>query len=375
MSAYAEVFQRIEKKYRVDAAQRAALEEGLASRLAPDAYGRTRVTSLYFDTPDCSLISRSLEKPLYKEKLRLRAYGAAGDALVRAFASSAPAVCGSASERVAGAARIDPSALLAPDALVFLEIKKKFKGVVYKRRVGLSLAGVVAYLGGMSYEDACRAYPLADPTLQAVSLAACSCQIARELDTALARHGLLEPSMAIACERVAWAPLDVAEDGLRVTFDDRLVFLDLRSASAAPASGALADDAGAFRWQPVVPAATSVMEIKNAGPYPCWLATLLAGIGAYPASFSKYGTAYQLVTKAATTAGHGAASRLGGARADTPRACPRISPGQGLPLAQGAAEDRRAGSRTPPSTQQTPDQGHFGSKKWRQLLVKGGRCA
>lgn len=75
MPGYAEVFQRIEKKYRVDAAQRALLEAGLGAALAPDAYGRSRVTSLYLDTPDRALIDRSLEKPTYKEKLRLRAYG------------------------------------------------------------------------------------------------------------------------------------------------------------------------------------------------------------------------------------------------------------------------------------------------------------
>lgn len=300
MSGYAEVFQRIEKKYRVDAAQRALLEAGLGAALAPDAYGRSRVTSLYLDTPDRALIDRSLEKPTYKEKLRLRAYGPeAGAALVAAFApgstpaasrpAAAPAVplpCPAAPSRGAsGAAFSSPDLAAASSTPVFLEIKKKLRGVVYKRRVALSLGAAVAYLGGTPYGDACAAHPLADPALQARSLSARSRQIARELDAALARHGRLVPSMAIACERVAWAPADPdapAAAGLRVTFDDRLAFLDLMA--PAPA------------WRPVIPPADAVMEVKSVGPYPRWLADLLAQARAYPASFSKYGTAYRLVT-------------------------------------------------------------------------------
>lgn len=281
MPGYAEVFQRIEKKYRVDAAQRALLEAGLGAALAPDAYGRSRVTSLYLDTPDRALIDRSLEKPTYKEKLRLRAYGPeAGAALAAAFAPGAAP----AAPRPA-AAPSSPDLAAASSTPVFLEIKKKLRGVVYKRRVALSLGAAVAYLGGTPYGDACAAHPLADPALQARSLSARSRQIARELDAALARHGRLVPSMAIACERVAWAPADPdapAAAGLRVTFDDRLAFLDLMA--PAPA------------WRPVIPPADAVMEVKSVGPYPRWLADLLAQARAYPASFSKYGTAYRLVT-------------------------------------------------------------------------------
>lgn len=300
MPGYAEVFQRIEKKYRVDAAQRALLEAGLGAALAPDAYGRSRVTSLYLDTPDRALIDRSLEKPTYKEKLRLRAYGPeAGAALAAAFAPgaapaaprpaaapAAPLPCPAAPSRgAAGAASSSPDSAAASSTPVFLEIKKKLRGVVYKRRVALSLGAAVAYLGGAPYGDACAAHPLADPALQARSLSARSRQIARELDAALARHGRLVPSMAIACERVAWAPADPdapAAAGLRATFDDRLAFLDLMA--PAPA------------WRPVIPPADAVMEVKSVGPYPRWLADLLAQARAYPASFSKYGTAYRLVT-------------------------------------------------------------------------------
>ena len=86
MAAYSSVFKRVEKKYRIGAAERAAVEAAAGGPMAVDAYGRTRITSLYLDTPERSMIARSVEKPLYREKLRLRAYGdAAGVALMGAF--------------------------------------------------------------------------------------------------------------------------------------------------------------------------------------------------------------------------------------------------------------------------------------------------
>lgn len=353
MPAYAEVFQRVEKKYRLDAAQRATLEEGLAAVLAPDAFGRTRVTSLYLDTPERSLIDRSLEKPRYKEKLRLRAYGdAAGDALVRALAPGAPR---------AGAPLPEAPAPEAP-VLVFLEIKKKLSGVVYKRRVGLSLDAAAAYLGGMPYEDACAAFPLGDAALQQASLTARSRQIARELDAALARHGRLGPSMAIACERVAWAPLDPEACGLRVTFDDRLAYLDLQALAADRA------------WRPVIDADEAVMEIKNAGPYPRWLAALLAGVRAFPASFSKYGTAYRLAA-ATFRAENGTDRRFGTVRQGSPVRSAGVSAGQILRDGENAPYGRQKRRQDPALAYRTVDQCHFDPKKWRQLIMKGGRCA
>lgn len=86
--AYDSVFKRVEKKYRTTPRQRAAVEAAArdTGAMAVDVYGRTRITSLYVDTPERAMIARSVEKALYKEKLRLRAYGeAAGTALMAAF--------------------------------------------------------------------------------------------------------------------------------------------------------------------------------------------------------------------------------------------------------------------------------------------------
>ncbi len=91
-------FERRVIKYRITAAQRAALEAAVGMRMSPDEHGDSTICNIYYDTPDYRLIRASLEKPAYKEKLRLRSYGVA-----------------------------------APGGEVFLELKKKYKGIVYKR--------------------------------------------------------------------------------------------------------------------------------------------------------------------------------------------------------------------------------------------------
>ena len=196
MATFTDVFERKEVKYRLDARQAETMRRALEGHMAPDVYGCTTVRSLYLDTPERAVIERSLDKPLYKEKLRLRSYGTPTD-----------------------------------DSLVFVEIKKKYKGIVYKRRVGCSYAAARAFLGGVSYEDACACFPLADAGAAAESCAPRSLQIAAEIDQLLVRHAPLVPSMLIRCERVAYAPVpkpsvDVPCN-LRITFDERIVYRDL----------------------------------------------------------------------------------------------------------------------------------------------------
>ena len=93
-------FERRELKYRITDAQRAALEAAFGARMVPDKYGESTICNIYYDTADYRLIRASLEKPAYKEKLRLRSYG-----------------------------------VTEPGGEVFLELKKKYKGIVYKRRI------------------------------------------------------------------------------------------------------------------------------------------------------------------------------------------------------------------------------------------------
>lgn len=325
MGSYNSVFKRVEKKYRIEPAQRRAVEAAAAPSMAMDAYGRTRITSLYLDTPERAMIARSVEKPLYKEKLRLRVYGHAdGAALMAAFgaeplcrtAGALPLADASVEARarqgcaaaaaisgVAGdcaAAPADPCAVM-----VFFGIKKKFKGIVYKRRLALSLPAALAFVSGTAYELAVSRWPLAGAEPAAASLAPATRQIARELEAAMDRHQPLLPSMGIACDREAWAvrpatlggeaeeaavgasdpaeapaaPPAFFDPELRLTFDDRLEYLDCFQPSAA--------------WRPLIAPQESILEIKSAGPYPRWLVAALSAHGIYPASFTKYGNAYQ----------------------------------------------------------------------------------
>lgn len=331
MAAYNAVFRRVEKKYRLREAQRRLMEVAVEDgAMAVDAYGRCRITSLYLDTPDRAMIARSVEKPLYKEKLRLRAYGdAAGAALMAAFGGDAfgrergglalsdgtvhvRAAIGAKAANAVIRADADASArgglnerVLCPpgaggsvsaadgsDIPVFFGIKKKFKGIVYKRRLALSLPAAVAFAGGLPYELACSRWPLADRVQARASLAPVTRQIARELTAAMDRWTPLVPSMGIACDRVAWG-YDLSASSfregdslfdpeLRITFDDDLRYFDCFAATS--------------RWLPLVEPAETVMEIKSAGPYPFWLVTALSTGAIYPSSFTKYGSAYRMTS-------------------------------------------------------------------------------
>ena len=303
MAAYSSVFKRVEKKYRIGAAERAAVEAAAGGPMAVDAYGRTRITSLYLDTPERSMIARSVEKPLYKEKLRLRAYGdAAGVALMGAFGAGPivrepgglPLSDGEVETRVAAGLQVPGAAAALP---VFFGIKKKFKGIVYKRRLALTLPAALAFVSGLPYEQACARWPLSDAALAAAALSPVTRQIARELEVAMDRWLPLVPSMGIACDRVAWAYRpemfqereddELFDSELRITFDDRLEYLDCHCFHSP--------------WRPIIESSESVMEIKSAGPYPPWLVEVLSAERIYPASFTKYGNAYQLVSREQNT--------------------------------------------------------------------------
>lgn len=244
LASYSDVFRRTEMKYRIDHDQQSILNAAIDQHMVMGEFGKTKIASLYYDTPDFSLIERSLDKPLYKEKLRLRVYGD-----------------------------------LSPLAPSFVELKKKFKGVVYKRRVMLSLHAAQAFFDGMPYEEACRAFPLFEDEAQAQSLSSRSIQIAREIAFTIQRHGTLVPSFLITCTRSAYEASGESE--LRITFDNEL-------ACSYVAKSPLQ----ASRPVSLLAPGESIMEVKNAGPLPLWLLRALSEAKSYPQSFSKYGHAY-----------------------------------------------------------------------------------
>lgn len=220
-----DVFERYEKKYRLEAAQYERLQEGLWARMRPDAYGQHTISNIYYDTPRFDLLRASIERPVYKEKLRLRGYGSLGEQ--------------------------DP---------VYVEIKKKLQGVVYKRRVSMPLGEARAYLN------------------RGVRPARGS-QILREVDDLLARYHPV-PKVWLAYRRVAWQGIDSPD--LRITFDTSLKWRD-----------SALDLAGGGFGRPLLDPATVLMELKAPGVIPGWLAHLLSDLEIYPISFSKVGTCYQ----------------------------------------------------------------------------------
>ena len=222
-------FQRVEKKYLITAEQKAALLECIGQSLVPDSYGKSTVCSLYLDTPSWRLIRDSIHAGVYKEKLRLRSYG-------------------------------KPN----PETLVFLEIKKKYKGVVSKRRVQLPLDQAMAYIDGGEKP--------------------CTGQVMEELDYALRFYGHPGPAMLIACEREAY--FGAANHDLRITFDTEVRGRDTHLSLTEGSAGTK-----------LLPPDMVLMEIKTAGAMPLWLSAALNAQRIFPGRFSKYGTAYQKLIK------------------------------------------------------------------------------
>lgn len=218
-------FARYEKKYLLSAAQHAGLWAELAPRLRPDEYFASTVCSLYYDDPDFSLIRASIEAPVYKEKLRLRSYGVPG--------------------------------LGEP---VFVELKKKYRGMVYKRRVLLCEDAAMDWLAG--------AAPAPEDS-----------QTAREIDWLLSRHRLL-PAAYIACDRRAWVAAEQPE--LRITVDSAIRFRDTELRLSSGSGG-----------RELLTEGRVLMEIKMPGSAPLWLAQLLSRHGVFPVGFSKYGECYR----------------------------------------------------------------------------------
>ena len=165
---YQTTFKRYEIKYLLTQKQKEIILQAMEPYMKLDDYGRTTIRNIYFDTDTFRLIRRSLEKPTYKEKLRIRSY-----------------------QRTASE---DP---------VFVELKKKYKSVVYKRRLTLPEAQVIS-----SFE-------------QGLPLPVHS-QIANEIEYFRSYYDDLHPTVFLSYEREAFYSLDGGD--FRVTFDENILY-------------------------------------------------------------------------------------------------------------------------------------------------------
>ena len=219
-------FKRVEMKYLLTREQYTKIQEEILKHgMEKDKYYFCTIQSLYYDTPNKRLIRRSLEKPEYKEKLRLRGYG-----------------------------------IVEENQKAFLEIKKKYDGIVYKRRIDLSEGDAMEFMRNKSIHQ--------------------TSQIGREIEYFRDYYENLEPSMLVIYDRFSYGQ---PNSDLRITFDTNVRYrtTDLTLSRALYGTLILSYD-------------YAIMEIKTAVGMPLWLCHLLSEMKIYKSSYSKYGTAYKL---------------------------------------------------------------------------------
>ena len=226
--SYANTFKRHEMKFLLNEEQFSLISEKIKPFMTADSYGLSTILNIYLDNDNNDVIRTSLGKPAYKEKLRLRAYGTVTD-----------------------------------DSTAFLEIKKKFRGVVYKRRLELPYKQLHDYIT--------NGVP---PQISEQNR-----QIFEETDYFIRRLSL-KPAIVLCYDRQAFFGNDNRE--FRLTFDgnirSRRSELDLREG----------DFGKLLPNQPF-----RVMEVKSAGGVPMWLVKILSENKIYGGSFSKYGNVFK----------------------------------------------------------------------------------
>lgn len=224
--AYQSVFKRYELKYLLTRKQKKAVFQAMAPYMELDEYGRKTIRNIYFDTENYRLIRKSLEKPAYKEKLRIRSYSK-----------------------------------VSSENMVFVELKKKYDSVVYKRRMALE--------ENQAMDWVLRKKPCIKQS-----------QISNEIDYVLQYYRTLAPAVFLTYEREAFFEPDGGD--FRVTFDENILCRQEAISLKADVWGT-----------PLLAPGLTLMELKCSGGLPLWMVEVLSKEQIYKTSFSKYGTAYQ----------------------------------------------------------------------------------
>lgn len=222
----ADVFCRRELKFLLSDTQLQAVQETIHHRMEPDAHGLNTICNLYYDTADFRLIRHSLSHPVYKEKLRLRCYGIATDT-----------------------------------SDLYLELKKKYKGVVYKRRVKVAEAEGLGFM-----DQTCDLHK--------------ENQITRELLYFRDFYKTLRPQVYLCYDREAW--YDPLDRGFRMTLDRNVRYRTTDLSLSSP-----------FGGREILQPGQTLLEVKAEGAVPMWLVELLNREQIRKQSFSKYGRAYE----------------------------------------------------------------------------------
>ncbi len=219
------VMKRYEMKYILSGSQTEYFKKAVEGHMKIDKFGLTSIASLYYDTPNYRLIRTSIEKPPFKEKIRLRSYGIATE-----------------------------------QSPVFLELKRKAYGIVYKRRVQSTI-------------------PLVDKFFRGVGDICAGGQINREITTFRDYYENLAPACLIIYDRIAYFQPD---GDLRLTIDHnpRYRYDDLDLTTSMDGNSLL-------------PQGSTILEVKVQQAVPLWLSEILTKGKIYKGSFSKYGEAYK----------------------------------------------------------------------------------
>ena len=224
--AYQNVFERYEYKYLLNPSQKKALLNEIDGKLKLDRYGRSVIRNIYYDTDSFRLIRDSLDHPVYKEKLRVRSYQRAGI-----------------------------------EDMVFVEIKKKYKDVVYKRRVAVPKSAAKDWI------DRGNDLPFKS-------------QITSEIDYFVNFYEGIEAKAFLSYEREAYFGIEDPE--IRLTLDENILARDTDL------------DLGSDVWgTSLLPPGTTLMEIKISGSMPVWMSRFLSRNNIFKTSYSKYGTYYK----------------------------------------------------------------------------------
>lgn len=222
-------FKRYEIKYIISNEEKGRILNAAKGHIKSNEFSYSTIRNVYFDTDTYLLIRTSLEKPIYKEKLRIRSYKQAKD-----------------------------------NEDVFIELKKKFESIVYKRRLIMHEKDILEWI----VEN--------DKTIRPDT------QIAHEIDYFRDFYHALDTKMFISYNREAYEGIDDKE--FRITFDSNILArtTDLSLSSDIGGENILAKD-------------KNIMEIKTLGAIPLWLADCLNENRIYKGSFSKYGMAYRML--------------------------------------------------------------------------------